>query len=227
MSQVIPLGPAARMLTIREAACRLGVPVQTVQLWIEASILPAVHAPGAQQRMPYNAVEALALNMGREPERAPRLAPRAADLTLVQPVLPTPVPAVGARVVLVSSDRQWLRGCKAALEIFGQAVAVWPADSGYMGLLEIGRQQPDLLVTELALPGMDGFDMLRTLERAKAIEGLSVMALSSATQAQWDARGGLPASVEVLPLPISPEALAIRVGRWLLTRHARPGDAVP
>src|SRR5574343_716508 len=64
MSQVIPLGPAARMLTTREAATRLGVSLRTVQLWVEADILPAARTPGGHRRIPYNAVEALALSTG-------------------------------------------------------------------------------------------------------------------------------------------------------------------
>jgi len=33
----------------------------------------------------------------------------------------------------------------------------------------------------------------------------------------------LPPGVEVMPLPVSPEALAIRVGRWLLARQTTNG----
>ena len=64
MSQVIPLGPGARMLTTREAAQRLGVSLRTVQLWVEADILPAARTPGGHRRIPHNAVEALALSTG-------------------------------------------------------------------------------------------------------------------------------------------------------------------
>src|SRR5574343_1779992 len=71
MSQVIPLGPAARMLTTREAAPRLGVSLRTVQLWVEADILPAARTPGGHRRIPYNAVEALALSTGLGGETPP------------------------------------------------------------------------------------------------------------------------------------------------------------
>ena len=71
MSQVIPLGPAARMLTTREAATRLGVSLRTVQLWVEADILPAARTPGGHRRIPYNAVEALALSTGLGGETPP------------------------------------------------------------------------------------------------------------------------------------------------------------
>ena len=59
MSQVIPLGPASRMLTTREAATRLGVSLRTVQLWVEASILPAARTPGGHRRYSRTAIQAL------------------------------------------------------------------------------------------------------------------------------------------------------------------------
>jgi excisionase family DNA binding protein len=233
MSQVIPLGPAARMLTTREAAFRLGVSLRTVQLWVEANILPAARTPGGHRRIPYNAVEALALSMGLDQAR--KVPPSAAAgqvhyLTSGDPVDTSAMadaqssPAT-MRVVLVSSDPAWLAECEDALKIFGKAVAAWSADNGYVGLLQVGRHQPDLLVTELELQGMDGFEMLRMLERAESMEHLRVLALTSATEEERQARGGLPPLVEVLGMPVSAEALAIRVGRWLLTRQSIPGDA--
>lgn len=224
MSQVIPLGPAARMLTTREAAHRLGVSLRTVQLWVEASILPAARTPGGHRRIPYNAVEALALNMGMEPPAERSAAaqvhalPPVASRTATASGLPSPGEAL--KIVLVSRDSVWLQACASAMEVFGSAVTLHTADNGYLGLLQIGREAPDLLVTTLELPGMDGVEMLRTLERAESLAGLRVLALSMQSPSELAARGGLPASVELLPLPVSPEALAIRVGRWLLTRQS-------
>lgn len=216
MSQVIPLGPAARMLTTRDAASRLGVSLRTVQLWVEASILPAARTPGGHRRIPYNAVEALALSMGLDPVSAN-------DMEDGKVQAPSPV-SKAMRIVLVSSDPVWLRASASSLEVFGKAVSVWCADSGYVGLLQVGRQSPELLITELELPGMDGFEMIRTLERTESMSNLRVLALTSCSGADLRARGGLPPTVELLALPISPEALAIRVGRWLLTRQSTPAE---
>jgi excisionase family DNA binding protein len=234
MSQVIPLGPASRMLTTREAALRLGVSLRTVQLWVEASILPAARTPGGHRRIPYNAVEALAMSMGLEPlPMASQLHGAASQdavvhqLSVEQGLQGQAANASRAdrpmRIVLVSRDAAWLEASASALEVFGPSVSVCVADSGYVGLLQIGRQTPDLLVTTLELPGMDGFEMLRTLERTESLGGLRVLALTAQSPAELEARGGLPSIVEVLAMPVSPEALAIRVGRWLLTRQSRQG----
>ncbi|MEY4429646.1 MAG: hypothetical protein RLZZ182_2335 [Pseudomonadota bacterium] len=224
MSQVIALGPGARMLTTREAALRLGVSLRTVQLWVEASILPAARTPGGHRRIPYNAVEALAMSMGladAEPPSALRALPT------VEPV-ETPAPQAGAaeaqrapmKLLLVSRDAAWLQGCQSALEVFGSSVEVQVADTGYVALLMVGRDAPDLLVTTLALPGMDGLDMLRTLERCEVLPRMEVIALLPATEMPAALSHSLPAGVQVLYQPVSPEALAIRAGRCLLQRQA-------
>lgn len=216
MSQVIPLGPASRMLTTREAATRLGVSLRTVQLWVEASILPAARTPGGHRRIPYNAVEALAMSMGLESLGEPGTAPSVpASKAALQNAEVRPL-----RIVLVAQERTWLAACVSALEVFGQSVSVETADNGYVALLRIGQEPPDLLVTMLELPGMDGLQMLGTLENHESLGGMRVWALTAESPEQLSARGGLPPMVETLALPVSPEALAIRTGRWVLARQS-------
>jgi excisionase family DNA binding protein len=235
MSQVIALGPAARMLTTREAALRLGVSLRTVQLWVEASILPAARTPGGHRRIPYNAVEALAMNMGLA-DQAPASALGNAQVRAIglptagvqgpsgEPEAPVAKPAdAPLKIVVVARDEVWLRACASALEVFGRSVDVHVADNGYVALLMIGRESPQLLVTTLELPGMDGVEMLRTLERCEVLSGMQVLTLMSPEAKAQYVQETLPAGVEVMPLPVSPEALAIRVGRWLLTRQTNNG----
>jgi len=227
MSQVIHLGPGARMLTTREAASRLGVSLRTVQLWVEADILPAARTPGGHRRIPYNAVEALALStgLGGDP-----LAEQARQRGHPEAVLPVATVLdkvhreAGPRdVLLVSDDDAWQAQCASALEVFVAAVGLRFAEPGHLGLPELGHGAPDLLITNLELPGMDGFAMLNTLDRCEACPGMSVLVLTSLRADAIAARGGLPAWVELFTWPTSPEALAVRVGRWLLTHRPVPG----
>ncbi len=230
MSQVIALGPGARMLTTREAALRLGVSLRTVQLWVEASILPAARTPGGHRRIPYNAVEALAMSMGlAEAERpsALRVVP-APELSDVPPARNEPdaaAPREPMKLLLVSRDAVWLQGCQSALEVFGPSLDVQVADNGYVALLMVGRDAPDLLVTTLELPGMDGLDMLRTLDRCEVLPRMEAIALLPATDLPAALAHSLPAGVQVLHQPVSPEALAIRAGRCLLQRQSTPQGA--
>lgn len=228
MSQVIPLGPGARMLTTREAAQRLGVSLRTVQLWVEADILPAARTPGGHRRIPHNAVEALALStgLGGEPlARGARPVRQKADIDeAALPDVPDHAPTTGGRsaprdVLLVADNPIWQVRCEQALAPFMPTIRLRFAETGYLALLQIGQKAPDLLITNLELPGLDGLAMLRTLERCESIANMRILALSHLDEPELKRRGGLPASVELMQLPVSPEGVAVRVGRWLLNQR--------
>ncbi|MBI2732422.1 MAG: excisionase family DNA-binding protein [Aquabacterium sp.] len=108
------------MLTTREAAVRLGVSLRTVQLWVEANILPAARTPGGHRRIPYNAVEALALSTGLGGEPRPRsaLGPRDEHLLADSPAA-TRAPSFGGPepmdVLLVADDQDWQTKCAQAI----------------------------------------------------------------------------------------------------------------
>ncbi|HYR26027.1 MAG TPA: excisionase family DNA-binding protein [Aquabacterium sp.] len=224
MSQVIPLGPGARMLTTREVAQRLGVSLRTVQLWVEAGILPAAKTPGGHRRIPYNAVEALALSTGlggdplggTKPGKRELLALRQMGADAV--VAPMPVASRHAPmdILLVADELDWQQRCEAALAPYGSAVKLRFAESGYLALLQIGQQTPDLLITDLELPGMDGMAMLHTLERSASLAQMRILLLTSLSEDELARRGGVPDSVEVMHRPVSPEAVAVRVASCLL-----------
>jgi len=231
MSQVIPLGPGARMLTTREAAQRLGVSLRTVQLWVEADILPAARTPGGHRRIPHTAVEALALStgLGGEPlSRSSRGTPRQPDAHEAPPPgmsARAPATSVGGAarprdVLLVADNPIWQVRCEQALAPFLPSIELRFAETGYLALLQIGQKVPDLLITNLELPGMDGLVMLRTLERCESIAGMRILALSHLGEDELKKRGGLPPSAELMQLPVSPEGVAVRVGRWLLHQRA-------
>ncbi len=233
MSQVIPLGPGARMLTTREAAQRLGVSLRTVQLWVEADILPAARTPGGHRRIPHNAVEALALStgLGGEPQSFSSRAARAARARLdadeglpesapAQPPRHSPIGSGPRDVLLVADNPIWQVRCEQALAPFLPNIQLRFAETGYLALLQIGQKAPDLLITNLELPGMDGLAMLRTLERCESIAGMRILVLSHLDEDELRRRGGLPLSAELMHLPVSPEGVAVRVGRWLLHQRA-------
>ncbi|MGE5452460.1 MAG: excisionase family DNA-binding protein [Acidobacteriota bacterium] len=225
MSQVIPLGPAARMLTTREAATRLGVSLRTVQLWVEADILPAARTPGGHRRIPYNAVEALALSTGLGGDH-----PGKGALTKRELMAASKAESTGAKdaeprgraldILLVADDQPWQDQCAAALTMFGPAVQLRTAETGYLALLQIGQKAPDVLITNLELPGLDGIAMLRTLERCESISNLRVLALTDLTDSELMRKGGLPGCAEVVRLPVSAEAIANRIGRFLVGQRA-------
>jgi two-component system, OmpR family, response regulator VicR len=73
---------------------------------------------------------------------------------------------VAATILIVEDEHAVARGIQYALQQEGYEVAV--ARSGEEGLDIATKQAPDLVVLDVRLPGMDGFEVLRRLRAAGA-----------------------------------------------------------
>jgi excisionase family DNA binding protein len=198
--------PIDPLLTTREAAMRLGVSLRTVQLWVEAGTLPAGRTPGGHRRIRLSAVETLAQRSGL----------RAA--AVAQPVMDSPS-AGPVDVLLLATTADQLAQWRQVLAPFGGVLNVRAANNGYTGLLQLGRKVPDLLITDLAMPDVDGYAMLRTLAGQAEYERLHVLAYTALGVQAIAERGGLPNQVRVMQHPSDPTALRM----WLDAEMARLG----
>jgi DNA-binding response OmpR family regulator len=66
-------------------------------------------------------------------------------------------------ILVVDDEPKIVEICRDYLEAAGFRVLM--ANSGPTGLAAARREQPDLLVLDLMLPGMDGLDVCRALRR--------------------------------------------------------------
>ena len=198
-----PLDP---LLTTREAALRLGVSLRTVQLWVEAGTLPAGRTPGGHRRIRLSAVEALAQRSG---------------LLTAAPTSLSAASAAGAPLdlLLIAASVDQLHLWQEVLQPLGSTISIRGANNGYTGLLQLGRKSPDLLVTDLAMPDIDGYAMLLTLSGLNEYAAMRVLAITSQTPQQIAERGGLPDRVRVVHQP----APAIAVRAWVESELIRVG----
>lgn len=179
------------VLTTRQAAQQLGVSVRTVQLWVEGGLLPAWKTAGGHRRIAREAVERLV----REHEQALDVAPAGPDYK-----------------VLVVEDEASLRELyRLKLGSWGLPMEILSATNGYEALLCIGHSQPDLLLTDLSMPAMDGFRMLRTLKSMPGYDGLEIIVVTALDEAEIEDRGGLPPGVNVFRKPVPFAALEAHV----------------
>lgn len=178
--------PASDYVSTREAAQRLGVAVRTVQLWVESGVLRAWKTAGGHRRIPRQDLEAL-------------LAARAD--TLAQP--PARTESRGAfRVMVVEDDPALQMLFAMTLTSWDFAVEVEVADNGFSALLKIGQRAPDLLITDLNMPGMDGFAMIRHLRQAAPWQALPIVVVSALGGREIESRGGLPADIRRFGKPV-------------------------
>lgn len=198
--------------TTREAAGLLGVSVGTVQLWVESGLLQAWKTSGGHRRVLRESIDGLLHKGAGE-------APDAKG-----GVLPT-VAARPLRILVVEDEPSLLRLYQARLALWPMAPVVSLADNGVTGLLMMGRSNPDLLITDLDMPGMDGFNMLRVLHQTPEMRQATIVVVTGLDAAEVARRGGVPKGVEVLPKPVPFDRLLAIASDIEHQRHAETAEA--
>ena len=197
--------------TTREAATLLGVSVGTVQLWVENGLLQAWKTAGGHRRVLRDSVNSLLHNKGGQRP----------DLKVLVTPPPPAAPPPGLRrlrVLVVEDDPMLLRLYQVKISAWPMKPEVSVTDNAMTALMMIGRSGPDLLVTDLQMPGMDGFKMLRVLRETPETRRTRVVVVSGLDAAEIQDRGGLPADVEVLPKPIPFDRL-LNVATSIVTQN--------
>lgn len=179
------------LMTTRQAGEALGVAVRTVQLWVESGVLPAWRTAGGHRRIARSAVEKL-------------LAER--SQVIAQPVLKKQAQSKEERplrLLVVEDDPDLLRLFTLMVEGWDFPVELTTATNGFEGLVRIGQVRPDMVVTDLNMPGMDSFQMLRSLKKPGAgFDDLAIVAVSALSQVDIQDRGGLPEGVAIFQKPV-------------------------
>lgn len=170
--------------TTREAAGLLGVSVGTVQSWVESGLLQAWKTHGGHRRVQRDSIDRL-LRKDAVPKSVPQFSP---DRVLT--------------VLVVEDDASLLRLYRARLALWPMPLDLKCVDSGVAALLQIGRNCPDLLITDLRMPGMDGFQMLREVRKNALADRAKIVVVTGLDESEIAANGGLPSDIEVLPKPV-------------------------
>ncbi len=131
-------------------------------------------------------------------------------------------PAPGGERILVVDDEPDI----VALVVYHLAKAgyrVSSASSGPDALALAKRERPALIVLDLMLPGMSGFDVLARLRDEEATTGVAVLMLTARKEEPDRIRGLELGADDYLTKPFSPQELVLRVGA-ILRRVAGSGD---
>jgi DNA-binding response OmpR family regulator len=124
---------------------------------------------------------------------------------------------MGTRILTVEDDERIRTAVKMALEDEGWVVE--EADTGEEALQAFTRNPADVVLIDIMLPGIDGFDVCRSIRRASDVPIVMVTARADT----HDVVAGLEAGADdYLTKPFAPKELSARI-RALL-RRARTAD---
>lgn len=127
---------------------------------------------------------------------------------------------MGTRILTVEDDERIRTAVRLALEDEGWDVE--EADTGEDALQAFTRQPSDVVLIDIMLPGIDGFDVCRSIRRVSDVPIVMVTARADT----HDVVAGLEAGADdYLTKPFAPKELSARI-RALL-RRARTIDLAP
>ncbi|MFZ1265347.1 MAG: response regulator transcription factor [Anaerolineae bacterium] len=127
-----------------------------------------------------------------------------------------------AKILVVDDEAKIVKLVRSYLEQAGFAVV--EAADGQTALIQARREQPDLIVLDLGLPGLDGIEVTRTLRRERATPIIMLTARIEDT----DKIVGLELGADdYITKPFNPRELVARVRSVLRrTGSAAPAPAV-
>ncbi|MDQ7990358.1 MAG: excisionase family DNA-binding protein [Candidatus Dactylopiibacterium sp.] len=208
MSDALPPGgkPDREFCSTSDAAQMLGVSLGTVQQMVENGLLDAWKTTGGHRRIRVASVEAFMRTRQAGPAR-----------TVVVPERPNTL-----RVLIAEDDRLMQALYEKTVATWDMPVRLQIVASGLEGLIEIGRNPPDLLVADLVMPDLDGFAMIRKLRADPQLAGMDIIVITGLTPEDIEEQGGLPEDVLIYGKPIPFRELKGYVQARLMQLHRRP-----
>jgi excisionase family DNA binding protein len=181
-----------RSYTTVEVARRLGVSLQTVQRWVDAGHLKAWKTLGGHRRIEAAGAERL---FKEQDDRIGAMASSTATGATDSPVA----------VVVVDDDPLDRALLVTLVQTALPGATVEAAANGFQGLMAIGRTTPQIVISDIHMPHMNGFEMIRTLVEDLELRPRTLIAISALSAEELASVGSLPADVQFFTKPLNPE----------------------
>lgn len=168
--------------TSKQAASLLDVTTRTIQLWSDAGVLKAWKTAGGHRRFNLENIKELKGQLNKEVKAS-------AEHQLI-------------RVLVIEDDPDLNLLYKMTINNWNLPVILVSEIDGFKGLIRIGAWKPDIVITDIKMPKIDGIYMLKTLSKMKLLSDMLIIAVSAFSKAEIDERGGLPAGITLFTKPI-------------------------
>lgn len=117
------------------------------------------------------------------------------------------------KIMVVEDDPHVLRQIAFALEHEGYVVTT--ASAGDDALRQLMLERPDLLVTDVMMPGLDGYDLVDQLRRDETLCDLPVIMVTARTADEDISRGFSSGTDIYIEKPFKPAELVAFVRRFV------------
>jgi excisionase family DNA binding protein len=135
-----------------------GVNPTTVQNWIKSKKLRAFRTPGGHRRVRREELIQFLKEFGMP--------------------LPPELAAEKLRIMVVDDERDVADLLEALMRSGSGDVDVVKVQNGIEALLMIGESRPDLLILDIRMPGMNGYEVCRKLKTSAKTRSIKIVAIS-------------------------------------------------
>jgi excisionase family DNA binding protein len=175
---------ALDLMTTSDVAKELGVTIRSVQLWVEQGVLEGWKTPGGHRRITRASFNRIAMVKSEQKD----------------------IIADGSRlrVVVVEDDQAMLLLYRLTIDSWQLEIDVTLISNACEGIISITQATPDVLITDLKMPEMDGFAMLNALRSLDGFSRMAIVVVTGLEAHQIADKGGLPKGVRLYgktPIP--------------------------
>ena len=123
-----------------------------------------------------------------------------------------------AKILLVDDDPDFVEATKVVLE--SKPYKVITALSGGEGLKKAREEKPDLVLLDIIMPGVDGFQVCQQLKKDPQLAQIPVIMITSFSEKYMESSLGVSQGLtleaeDFIDKPVAPTELLIRVEKWL------------
>jgi excisionase family DNA binding protein len=169
-------------LTLGQAAKYLGVAQSTIRKWSDTGRVPAFYTPGGHRRYRRMDLDAFLERSG-----------------------PGGKPKDGPSVLVVDDDPGVRQVVRLSLELEGYVVK--EAGGAEEGLAAVEHEAPDLILLDVMMPHVDGWEMLRQIQERHGAGSIPIVMFSGKVDAQTAAQATARGAQGFVGKPFDPQQL--------------------
>ena len=125
--------------------------------------------------------------------------------------------------ILIVDDTEWNRDL--LMQLLEDDYDLAQAVDGEQGVKAAERERPDLILMDLGMPVMDGWEATRTIKANSALKHIPIIAVTSHAMVGDEITAREAGCDDYLPKPVDRSNLLETVSRYLSPDHAQPSAA--
>ena len=92
---------------------------------------------------------------------------------------------------------------------------IMEAESGEQALEAVAKERPDLILMDIQLPGIDGYEVTRRIKADPALRSIPIIAVTSYALSGEEQKARAAGCDEYVPKPYSPRQLLAKIRQYL------------